>query len=170
MTKKAKTLYAQADDDGGGIVWSIGEKPPTKKGEKQKIHFPKNSGEYDVTIELRDNTGRGIVFDPAAPLYVQEGGQCPPQPGIGSSEIPASSVHITPALAFTNLNEKDCTLIYQLNFVDSNNQAVPALDPVFKNGGGGGKTPTSSALVAAAAIGAAIIVYVALTSMGKFGQ
>ena len=173
MTKTAMTLHAQADEEGGQIIWSIGKNPPTKKGEKQKIDFPKGSGEYEVTIRLKDNTGRGIVYNPTTPLYVQEGGECPPDPVLGSSEIPASSVvpgkH---SLVFTNLNQKDCKLIYQLNFVDSNNQdVVPPFDPEFKNGGGGGKTPRSAALIAVVTVVAvALVVYVALTSMGKLGQ
>ena len=140
MNKKPMTLYAQADDEAGKLVWAIGETPPTKKGQKKTVNFPAGS-QYDVTIKLTDNTSpkRGIVFNPASPLYVQEGGSCPPQPVLGSSEIPPNSV--VPAgdsLQFTNLNQKDCTLIYQLNFVDSKGRTVdPPLDPEFKNTGGG---------------------------------
>ena len=171
MTKKPMTLYAQADEVDGQLEWSIGETPPTKKGQKKTITFPKNSGEYSVTVQLIDKTQRGIVFNPASPLYVQEGGTCPPAAGINTTEIPASSVVPTPAsLTFTNRNMKDCSLIYQLNFVDSKNRdVVPALDPEFKNGGGGGRKLTTAAAVTVAAIGV-LLIYLVLTSMGKLGR
>ncbi|MEO8176752.1 MAG: hypothetical protein ABI626_08850 [Sphingomicrobium sp.] len=173
MTKKNMTLYAQADDEAGKLVWAIGETPPTKKGHKKTITFPPGS-QYDVTILLSDNTSpkRGIAFNPATPLYVQEGGSCPPQPALGSSEIPSTSVNVpnTNTLKFTNLNMKECILIYQLNFVDSKGRTVdPPLDPEFKNTGGGGRKLTRAAAVTAAAIGA-LLIYLVLTSMGKLGQ
>ena len=170
MTKTPKTLYAEADEVDGKLVWSIDDKPPTKKGEKKTIDFPKNTGEYDVTIKFTDKTKRGIIFNQASPLYVQEGGQCPPQTGINSTEIPANSVVAgADSLGFTNLNQKDCRLVYQLNFVDSKNRDF-ALDPDFKNGGTGGRALGAAAIVTIIVAGTALLVLVALTSMGKLGH
>jgi hypothetical protein len=174
MTKKSMTLYAQADDQAGKLVWAIGETPPTKKGQKKTITFPAGS-QYDVTVKLTDNTSpkRGIAFDPATPLYVQEGGSCPPQAGLGSSEIPSTSVKVknTNTLEFTNLNMKECTLIYQLNFVDSNGRTVdPPLDPEFKNTGGGRGPRASAALITGIVVATVLVVFVVLNSMGKLGQ
>lgn len=174
MTKKPMTLYAQADDEAGKIVWAIGETPPTKKGEKKTITFPEGS-QYDVTIKLTDNTKpkQGIAFNPTTPLYVQEGGSCPPQPGLGSSEIPSTSVNVqnTKTLKFTNLNTKDCTLIYQLNFVDSKGRTVdPPLDPEFKNTGGGRGPRASVAMIVGIVAATALVVFLVLNSMGKLGQ
>jgi hypothetical protein len=170
MTKTPKTLYAEADEQGGKLVWSLDDKKPTKKGDKKTIHFPKNTGEYDVTIMFTDNTKRGIIFNTVSPLYVQEGGQCPPQSGINSTEIPSNSIVAgADSLQFTNCNQKDCRLVYQLNFIDSKNRDL-ALDPDFKNGGTGGRGLSAAAKVAIIAGATALVVVLAVTSMGETGQ
>jgi hypothetical protein len=161
------TIYAQADPETGGrIVWGLGENLPIARGDVQVVNFPKNKS-YDVTIDLIDNTNLGLEFDHSDPMWVQEGGNCPPASGINTNEIPKGSLGFPKKsggggddyakLQFKNTNQKQCTLIYQLNFIDSDgNPADPQFDPEFRNGGTGGRTSsTIVAAVAGALIGAA---------------
>ncbi len=146
------TLYAQADPEKGGIVWSLDDKNPPKHQYKIKLNFGKNAGPQRITVHLIDNTGQGLQFS-SDPLWVSENGTCPPPDGSNSAQIqdvtPAGSV-----LTFTDLNEgKECTLIYQLNFVDRNQHPVTPLDPEIKNGG---TQFASTNLVVLAVIGAGV--------------
>ena len=149
MGHKPMTLYAQADlDSTGALIWSLGDTPIGKKGTRKTIQFPKDSGGTDITVRLEDNTGAGIRFKEDDPLWVQEGGTCPPGSAINSNQIPPGSIKCTKTdrLEFTNLNEgAGRTLIYQLNFVDRmGKDADPQLDPEFKNGGGGAPAASAS--------------------------
>lgn len=142
MGQKPMTIYAQADlDPTGALVWSLDDKPVQKKGAMKAVRFPKDSGGYAITVRLEDNTGAGLQFKEDDPLWVQEGGSCPPGPGINSDQVPPDTVKCAKPdrLVFSNLNEgAERTLIYQLNFVDRMGKDVdPQLDPEFKNGGGG---------------------------------
>ena len=169
MTKTPKALYAQADTGSGGVDWTLDDKLPVKKNVKKTINFPKNSGEYAVTVNLIDNTGTGIVFKQADPIWVQSGGGCPPNPGVNSTEIGDIQAG-TNTLQFTNTNQVAGSLIYQLNFVDSAGVDVsPQLDPEFKNGGTGGRS-TTAAIITAVVVGTALVVVLALNSMDKLGQ
>jgi len=173
MSKKPKPLYAEADEEKGIIIWSLDDKKAVEKGKTKTIEFPDPS-EYAVSIEFKDNTKKGIIFKASEPIWVQDGGCCPPTRGINSTEIPKTSVVCgTDTLQFTNLNHTKGKLIYQLNFVDKHGVDVkPQLDPEFKNGGGGGGITTESSsfqMLGVAAAATALVVVVALYSMGKLG-
>lgn len=169
MTKTPKALYAQADPGSGGVAWTLDDKLPVKKNDKKTIDFPKNSGEYAVTVNLIDNTGTGIVFKQADPIWVQVDGCCPPGQGVNSTEIQDIQAG-TSTLQFTNTNQVAGKLIYQLNFVDSAGVDIsPQLDPEFKNGGTGGR-PTAALIITGVVVATALVVVLALNNMDKLGQ
>lgn len=160
QTAGGAVLYAQADLEKGAIVWSLDDKNPPKHKCKIKLDFPKHAGPQPITVNLIDTTGQGLQFS-SDPLWVNEGGPCPKQSGINTVQIenvvPNGSV-----LTFTDLNVgKECTLIYQLNFVDRDKNPVEPLDPEIKNGGTNIASPN---LLVLALIGACVaaVAYVAI--------
>jgi len=117
---------------GSGIDWDIDGKKP----KESKMHFAKGTGPHTIKFKLHDSSGRNLKFDPSQPIWdhVSET-DCPPS-GSKSGQIEVVECG-DKMLTITNANSGDeCTLHYQLNFVDESGSAEP-VDPIFHNGGGG---------------------------------
>lgn len=157
QTASSTTLYAQADLVNNQIDWSLDDKNPPKKNSKIKLNFGPGAGQQSISVNLIDNTGLGLQFS-SDPLWVSEGGSCPPPSGVNSVQIQ----NVVPAgllLTFTDMNQGDeCTLIYQMNFVDRNNSLVKPLDPEIKNGGTTRANAISATTVAIAAVAVIAVV------------
>jgi hypothetical protein len=115
---------------GSAIDWEI----DGAKAKDSKINFKKDDLDVVVKFKLDDATDRGLRFNTQAPIWVHENeqGQCPPN-GASNEQIEVRSCD-GETLELINKNAKECTLRYQLNFVDEGNNAQPC-DPEFKNGG-----------------------------------
>lgn len=115
----------------GAIDWDIDGKKP----KEARLDFAKDSGPHRIKFKLFDNTGRGLRFDDSGPFWAHEtqSGDCPPANST-SGETRVVDCKDT-SLFVDNKNSKDCTIQYQLNFVDSAGKREP-VDPMIKNGGG----------------------------------
>jgi hypothetical protein len=117
----------------GSIAWTIDGKRP----KDSVIDVGKKSPPTELDFKLTDKAKAGLRFDCARPFDVDENanGDCPPD-GIHTREIAVleCSRH---KLKILDRNINECTLHYQLNFVDgAGKQHV--VDPEIRNGGGGG--------------------------------
>jgi hypothetical protein len=115
---------------GESIDWEI----DGHKAKDSKIEFKKGEGASTVAFELKDKTDRNLRFAGESPIWVHENesGQCPPK-GARDPQIEVSGCD-DDTLTIVNKNEKECTLRYQLNFLDRANKDE-VCDPEFKNGG-----------------------------------
>jgi hypothetical protein len=115
---------------GGGIEWDVGFKSPPDKG-KVEIDLPPDSGKHDLVFHLVPTHGLDIEFDTADPIWVAEGGPCPPASGINSTQVGIVD-RSDRKLTISDANSGDARILrYQLNFIG----AGPC-DPIIKNGGG----------------------------------
>jgi hypothetical protein len=107
------------------------------KAANAKMHFPKGGNGDDIAFNLRDESGRGLRFDSADPLWVDENAPCPPTQGISTDQLTVKDCK-PEKLFMNNLNSgPPRDLRYQLNFVaDDGSRFI--CDPIIQNGGGGG--------------------------------
>ncbi len=123
-------LHAKARKAGENVDWSLDFKNPPANGSKAQVTLDKASGGCDIIIRLIPTQGLDIGFQTSDPIWVSEGSQCPPPPGIGTDQI--TIVDCTDnELRIHDLNDGPARdLTYQLNFIGAN-----ALDPMIRNGG-----------------------------------
>lgn len=128
MSKSVKVEAKAGDND--PIDWEI----DGKKAKESKIEFDKGDADVTVQFMLQDKTNRKLRFDTETPIWIHENdaGQCPPA-GAKDDQIEVVSCD-DKTLTLVNKNAKECTLRYQLNFVDKANKGEPC-DPEFRNGG-----------------------------------
>ena len=128
MSKNVKVEASPGDQ--GLINWEI----DGQKAKNSKIEFAKGENDVAVEFKLQDMTNRKLRFDKESPIWVHEDevGQCPPA-GATDAQIEVVSCDDN-TLKLVNKNAKECTLRYQLNFVDKSNKGETC-DPEFKNGG-----------------------------------
>ena len=127
----SKNVKVEAKAGNAGLInWEING----KKAKESKIEFEKGVDNVTVEFKLQDRTNRKLRFDSEAPIWIHENeaGQCPPK-GATDPQIEVLSCD-NKSLTLLNRNAKECTLRYQLNFVDQANTGEPC-DPEFKNGG-----------------------------------
>lgn len=115
----------------GSIDWGIGGKKP----HQSSIRFEKDSGSHKIDFKFVDHTGRRLKFDCSGPIWSHKSEtDCPPA-GAKSDQIRVLECSAK-KLTIRNENCGDpCTIHYQLNFVDADEQQEE-IDPEFKNGGG----------------------------------
>jgi hypothetical protein len=127
----SKNVKVEARPSERGLIdWEI----DGMKAKDSKIEFKKGDSSVTVEFKLKDTTNRELRFDEQAPIWVHENerGQCPPE-GATDAQIEIVSCG-GDTLTLINRNEKECTLRYQLNFLDKANRDETC-DPEFKNGG-----------------------------------
>jgi hypothetical protein len=111
-------------------------------------------------VRIKDSSNLGITFPPTLQeaFWIQADDK-PLGPVIEpKSQILSPTLVDKSMLVFIDKNngsKKD--LKYQLNFVDSNNKAVTAIDPDIKNGGGRSLVYGAAELLGAFVIGAALV-------------
>lgn len=127
----SKHVQVEAKPGEKGLInWEI----DGQKAKNSKIEFDKGDTDVIVEFKLQDTTRRKLRFDTESPIWIHENeaGQCPPE-GATDEQIAIVSCN-DKTLKLVNKNEKECTLRYQLNFVDKSNKGETC-DPEFKNGG-----------------------------------
>jgi hypothetical protein len=122
-------LHAKAREMNGVIEWSLDFANPPATGSKAEVRLGKGSGPHDIVFHLSATHGLNISFDNQNPIWVSEGTQCPPSPGVNSDQIEILDVAHR-KLRIRDSNSRECTLIYQLNFI-----GAEPLDPRIRNGG-----------------------------------
>lgn len=124
-------LFAKASRDGKGTEWKLGFRNPPEQS-KAPIDLPAKSGAHEIVFHLLATEGLDIRFDPNDPIWVEEGTNCPPSPGIHTDQIKVDSCTHN-LLRILDRNDGPArTLTYQLNFVGADAQP---LDPEIRNGG-----------------------------------
>ena len=122
-------MFLKARRENGQVEWDLGGQNPPARG-KAPVDVPKGSGARDIVIHLVPTAGIDATFDTSDPVWLQEGGNCPPRRG---NNCPDQIDRITcdrNTLTMHDTNSRACTIIYQMNF----NGAGPC-DPDIKNGG-----------------------------------
>lgn len=121
------------------VVWELCYTNPNPdkcgfEGNYPNVALPQNSPneQFQFTI-AKDQTGLGIKFADKDPLWINLKGK-PNGPGI-DPEIQSVGGAGKKVLTFVDRNDTAITLKYQLNFTDSQDTEVTALDPEIKNGG-----------------------------------
>jgi hypothetical protein len=106
------------------------------KAKHARLRLGRNTGEHAIHFRVLDHSGRGLRFDTADPIWVDEDGPCPPSPGISSDQLGVTGC-TADALSTTNANSgRARELRYQLNFI-ANDGSRASCDPIIDNGGGG---------------------------------
>ena len=107
------------------------------KAMKARLLFEKGGGADDIAFDLHDDSGKGLRFDLADPIWVDEDAPCPPTPGITTDQLSVKGCK-PQKLFMRNLNSgAGRDLRYQLNFV-AGDGSRHTCDPIIQNGGGGG--------------------------------
>jgi hypothetical protein len=135
---------------------------------KTKDKLPKGD-EYLINFTLDDNTGKGLKFRQASPIYIGKGSdkhvpKCPKNGNVGSSNDFTIVQPVTDSkLSVQNKDNDECFYKFALNFVDAAG-APHMYDPIFgnQNGGftaqppgGGGTTSATVAFIGGALLGVA---------------
>ena len=127
-----KKVKIRAFDDGaGGVDFEV----DGIKAKHASMKLPKDSGDHAIEFQLQDHSGRGLQFDPADPIWVDEDCPCPPREGLNSDQLIVTS---TSGSVLATINEnagRARDLRYQLNFVAKDGSRSEC-DPVIQNGGG----------------------------------
>lgn len=126
------TVTGQKASD-GSLSWTVNGAPAGKS----ELNFGHGTGSQLIHFILDDQTGEGLQFDQADPFWAAKdlGGGCPPS----SSSCDQTVVQSCNGKQLVVRNENSgaaCTVHYQLNLVDTQNNAV-GVDPIIKNGGSG---------------------------------
>ena len=126
--KDVKVEAKEADN--GDIEWEIDGKKP----KESVLEFDKGSGKHTVEFKLHSPAKLRLRFNTETPIWVNadEKGNCPPE---GATDSQIRVINCTnDTLELVNANSVECTLHYQLNFVNEDGRKFP-VDPDFKNGG-----------------------------------
>jgi hypothetical protein len=128
----SKTVKVMALDDGaGGIDFEV----DGVKAKQAVLKLDKDSGNHSIAFQLSDRTGRGLQFDTADPIWVEEDCPCPPSQGLNTDQITVTARNKN-RLETENANSgRERALRYQLNFIASDGSRAEC-DPIINNGGG----------------------------------
>ncbi|MFC7536328.1 hypothetical protein ACFQPG_02990 [Sphingomonas sp. GCM10030256] len=127
QTAEKIDVFLKARGSGPDLEWDLGLQDPPKEG-KEPIDVPPGLGR-DIVFHLRSG-GPGVNFLPSDPIWVQEGGNCPPKPGSTSGQVSVTDCKPN-KLTIHDVNTEKRDLIYQLNFTGG----APPCDPLIRNGG-----------------------------------
>jgi hypothetical protein len=121
-------MFLKAKRVNGHVDWDLGQHNPPVNG-KARVNVPEGDG-CNIVIHLVPTPGINASFDTSDPVWIQEGGSCPPQSG---NNCPDQIDRIScdrNTLTMHDTNSRECRIIYQMNFT-----GAPACDPEIKNGG-----------------------------------
>ena len=109
------------------------------KAQHARLKLDKGSGTQPIDFDLRDQSGRGLMFNQDDPIWVDEDGPCPPTPGISSDQLSVTGCTADRLSAVNANSGRSRELRYQLNFIAADGSRSNC-DPIIQNGGGGGGT------------------------------
>ena len=117
----------------GSLTWTIDGNPPGNS----EIRFEKGSGPQVIHFMLDDQTGMGLQFDPSGAFWAAKDlpGGCPPS-GSSCDQTTVQACNNKQLVVRNENSGPACTVHYQLNLLDSENNSV-GVDPIIKNGGSG---------------------------------
>ena len=105
------------------------------KAKHARLKLDKDSGDHRIEFELHDKSGRGLGFNQADPIWVDEDAPCPPTAGITTDQLTVLSCDAR-RLSVANQNSgRARELRYQLNFIAADGSQADC-DPIVDNGGG----------------------------------
>jgi hypothetical protein len=128
----SKKVKGRAFLDGSGAVdFDVDGINP----KQARLKLDKGSGQHEIAFMLHDQTGRGLKFDMADPIWVDEDAPCPPTSGVTTDQLVVTGC-TADALSTTNANDgRARELRYQLNFITGDGSRATC-DPIIDNGGG----------------------------------
>ena len=124
-------VKVKAETVSTGTSWTIDGKKP----QQSVISIGAKTGSHTLDFKLNDQTDRELRFNTSDPIWVHETEDdvCP-KAGISTDQVCVASCD-NKRLTITDENSGIArTLHYQLNFLDTDGNAV-SVDPVIKNGG-----------------------------------
>jgi hypothetical protein len=122
-------MFLKARRVNGQVEWDLGQSNPPSNG-KARIDVPKGSDPREIVIHLVPTPGINASFDQNNPVWIQEGGSCPPQYGNNCPDQIDRIGCDSNTLTLHDTNTRECSIIYQMNF-----NGAPPCDPEIKNGG-----------------------------------
>jgi len=118
-------------DDSGSIDFEV----DGVKAKHARLKLDKNSGQHEIDFALQDHSGRGLRFDTADPIWVDEDAPCPPTPGVSTDSLTILGCTANGLSAINANSGRARELRYQLNFVAADGSRSEC-DPIVDNGGG----------------------------------
>jgi hypothetical protein len=122
-------MFLKARLQNGQVEWDLGQHNPPANG-KAPIDVPKGSEARNIVIHLVRNPDVDARFNTTDPVWIQEGGSCPPQSGNNCPDQIDRISCDSNTLTMHDTNSRECRIIYQMNV-----EGAPACDPEIKNGG-----------------------------------
>lgn len=107
------------------------------KAKHARLKLEKGSGAHDINFNLQDQTGQGLMFNQADPIWIDEDAPCPPTPGITTDQLAVTECRPDRLSAIDQNSGRARQLRYQLNFVAADGSKADC-DPIVDNGGGVG--------------------------------
>jgi hypothetical protein len=121
-------MFLKARRVNGQVEWDLGQSNPPPQG-KAPVDVGKGDG-CNIVIHLVPTPGINATFSISDPVWIQEGGACPPQSGNNCPDQIDSVSCDSNTLTLHDTNTRQCSIIYQMNF-----DRAPPCDPEIKNGG-----------------------------------
>jgi len=107
------------------------------KAKQSRVKLDKGSGAHKIHFKLHDHTNRGLRFNEADPIWVDEDAPCPPSPGVSTDQLSLTGCTADKASLVNQNSGRARQLRYQLNFIAADGSASEC-DPIIENGGGTG--------------------------------
>lgn len=128
-----KVKVRATNDPSGGFDFEV----DGVKAKQARLKLAKDSGPHEIQFQLHDQTGRGLQFNQADPIWVDEDAPCPPTPGLTTDQLTVATCDAG-TLSTVNANSgRARELRYQLNFIAADGSKADC-DPIVDNGGGVG--------------------------------
>lgn len=118
-------------DDAGSVQFDV----DGVKAQHSRLKLDKGSGAHAINFDLHDQSGRGLQFDQADPIWIDEDAPCPPTPGITTDQLSVSECGAGRLSTVNQNSGRARELRYQLNFIAADGSR-PKCDPIVDNGGG----------------------------------
>jgi hypothetical protein len=127
----SKNVKIRAIDEAGMIDFEV----DGVKAKHARLKLAKDSGEHRIDFDLQDHSGRGLEFNQADPIWVDEDAPCPPTAGVTTDQLTIVGCDAK-RLSVDNANSgRARELRYQLNFLAADGSKAEC-DPIVDNGGG----------------------------------
>ncbi len=132
---KIKVEVTATANGTGGVTWSHKIKS-SGHSNGNKIKVPENRA-HRIKFDLNDESGLGIRFNAAGPIFAKEGVADPCPDRLETGQIMVDSCDDDELVVIDWNYGAQQELRYQLNFVTHANGPIDPYDPIIENGGGG---------------------------------
>jgi hypothetical protein len=129
-----RNIQVRAKQDAAGV---IDFEVDGVKAKHARLKFDKGSGSHDIHFQLHDQSGRGLQFNQADPIWIDEDAPCPPTPGITTDQLTVTECGSDRLSTINQNSGRARELRYQLNFIAADGSKADC-DPIVDNGGGVG--------------------------------